>query len=90
MTALIDRHVYQTGLTDLRQLVLCWIPCERDVLLASQHADELLKQTLLLISPGCGALYRFDDDAGIVSERVGKLQQSSGHERTCERRSVAS
>jgi hypothetical protein len=35
-------------------------------------------------------LYRFDDDAGIVSERVGKLQQSSGHERTCERRSVAS
>ena len=89
MTALVGWNVHEAGLTDLRQVVLRRVPAESDVVLAPEHVDQLFKQSLLLVAACRAALKRFDNDAGIVSEGVVKLQLRMGHGRTCEWRICA-
>jgi hypothetical protein len=62
---------------------------ERDVPLAPQHVDELFQQSLLLRTPSRTVLKCFDEDTGVVSERVGELQLRMGHGRTYEWRDYA-
>lgn len=42
-------YVHQAGLSDLRQLVPRRVPDEGDVPLTTEHVDELLQQSHLLI-----------------------------------------
>ena len=63
---LIGWDVHQAGLADLSQMVLRRVPDEGDVVLAPEHEDQLLQQSLLLIVTGRAALKRFDNDAGVI------------------------
>ena len=87
MTAFVDWNLHQTGLPDLRQAVPRRMTHKRDVPLAPQHLDELLKQSPLLGAPCRAVLKRFDENAGVVGQRIGELQLRMGHGRTCEWRS---
>ncbi len=89
MTAFVGWYVHQAGLTDLRHVITRWVPHEGDVPLAPKHVDKLFQQSLLLSAPCLAVLKRFDNDAGVVSERVGELQLRMGHGRTCKWRSYA-
>ena len=89
MTTLVGWYVHQAGLTDLRQVIARWVPDEGDVVLASEHFDELLQQTLLLRTPGRTVLKSLDQDTGAISKWVGELQLRMGHGRTCKWRSYA-
>ena len=89
MAALVIWDIHQAGLADLRQVIPRRAPGEGNVVLATEHIDELLQQSLALIIPSRVALKRFDNDASIVSQRVGTLQLCIGHGRTCEWRVYA-
>ena len=81
MTALVGWNVHKAGLADVRQVVLRRVPDEGDVVLASEHEDQLLQQSLLLIFAGRAAMKRFDNDAGVIRKRVEKLQLRIDHGR---------
>lgn len=83
MAAHIGGDVQQAGLTDMRQVVACRVPHESDVPLATEHVDQLLQNALLLFAPGSTPLKRLDEDAGVVSKRIGKLQLWMDHDRVC-------
>ena len=89
VAALVGWDVHQAGLADLLQVIARWVPNEGDVPLAPKHVDELFQQSLLLITPRISTLQRFDEDAGVVSEWIGKLPLRIGHGRTCKWRSYA-
>ena len=73
VAALVGWNVHQAGLADLRQVVPCRVPDKGDVVLATEHFDELLQQTFLLRTPGRTVLKRLDQDTGVISKWVREL-----------------